>query len=401
LHQYACCSYRLGMLDWLIMGGGPHGTHLGIVLAQLHGVENVAIVDPHDQPLQRWWQCVENTGMKHLRSPIVHHLGLSPWDLRDHARQHGFDPKDHLFPPYDRPSVELFRSHCEVLEERHQLEKMRVLGKVKHVSIRPYAVVATTEGGILEARNAVLAIGSGDNLHRPAWASQLLLGGARVHHLFEVGFDLSSVQPDERVAVVGGGISAAQCATSLTDRGCRVTLIRRHEPRVHTFDSEPGWVGPKYMKAFLAQRDPVQRRRAIQQARHRGSMTEEAARDLDRAVRTGRCQVLQADVESVSTGPRGLIGLNFGNDLLVVDRVLLATGLVQHRPGGALIDQLIDEHTLPCAACGFPVLSHTLRWHERLYVCGPLAELELGPVARNLVGARRAAERLALVTSAP
>lgn len=31
---------------------------------------------------------------------------------------------------------------------------------------------------------------------------------------------------------------------------------------------------------------------------------------------------------------------------------------------------------------------------ERLVVSGPLAELELGPVARNIIGARRAGERL-------
>ena len=35
-----------------------------------------------------------------------------------------------------------------------------------------------------------------------------------------------------------------------------------------------------------------------------------------------------------------------------------------------------------------------LRWHPRVYVSGPLAELELGPSARNISGARRAAERL-------
>jgi hypothetical protein len=29
-----------------------------------------------------------------------------------------------------------------------------------------------------------------------------------------------------------------------------------------------------------------------------------------------------------------------------------------------------------------------------VFVTGPLAELEVGPVARNLIGARRAAERI-------
>ena len=55
---------------------------------------------------------------------------------------------------------------------------------------------------------------------------------------------------------------------------------------------------------------------------------------------------------------------------------------------------LVRDHALPCAVCGYPLVDRHLRWHPRLHVSGPLAELELGPVARNIVGARRAAERI-------
>jgi hypothetical protein len=41
------------------------------------------------------------------------------------------------------------------------------------------------------------------------------------------------------------------------------------------------------------------------------------------------------------------------------------------------------------------VVSKALRWARGLYVMGPLAELELGPTARNIAGARKAADRLA------
>ena len=79
---------------------------------------------------------------------------------------------------------------------------------------------------------------------------------------------------------------------------------------------------------------------------------------------------------------------------LTVDRVLLATGFTGHRPGGAFVDGLIESASLPCASCGYPIVDKTLRWHPRVYVSGPLAELELGPTSRNISGARRAAERL-------
>ena len=57
-------------------------------------------------------------------------------------------------------------------------------------------------------------------------------------------------------------------------------------------------------------------------------------------------------------------------------------------------DQLVESASLPCASCGYPVVDKALRWHPRVYVSGPLAELELGPSSRNISGARRAAERL-------
>jgi hypothetical protein len=76
-------------------------------------------------------------------------------------------------------------------------------------------------------------------------------------------------------------------------------------------------------------------------------------------------------------------------------QVLLATGFEQQRPGGAWLDRAIADYDLPLAPCGYPLVRPSLVWAPGLYVTGALAELELGPVARNIVGARYAGERLA------
>lgn len=39
-------------------------------------------------------------------------------------------------------------------------------------------------------------------------------------------------------------------------------------------------------------------------------------------------------------------------------------------------------------------VSNSLRWGPNLYVTGALAELEMGPIARNISGARQAADRI-------
>lgn len=97
--------------------------------------------------------------------------------------------------------------------------------------------------------------------------------------------------------------------------------------------------------------------------------------------------------ELVNENTQLLMKLESGKNI-IADRILLATGFEGKRPGGELISQLIKSASLPCAKCGYPIVDQTLCWHPGIYVSGPLAELELGPVSRNISGARRAAERI-------
>jgi hypothetical protein len=68
----------------------------------------------------------------------------------------------------------------------------------------------------------------------------------------------------------------------------------------------------------------------------------------------------------------------------------LATGFQAKRPGSPLIEQAIAEFNLSCNPCGYPILGRDLRWDEHIFVTGPLAELQVGPCARNISGARNA-----------
>lgn len=74
---------------------------------------------------------------------------------------------------------------------------------------------------------------------------------------------------------------------------------------------------------------------------------------------------------------------------LMSDQVVLATRFVNERPGGPWLTCVIVELKFVCSTCGYPLINRSLRWHEGLYV------LEIGPVVRNIMGARLAAQRLA------
>jgi len=140
----------------------------------------------------------------------------------------------------------------------------------------------------------------------------------------------------------------------------------------------------------------------IARARHRGSVPPDVARRLRHAQRRQRLAHVVAEAtvgpiaDLLAAGPPGTytLTLDAAPGTLQVDRVVLATGFEAQRPGSPWLDAAIERHGLTCAACGYPVVDASLGWAEGLYVTGPLAELEIGPVARNIVGARLAAKRL-------
>lgn len=353
----------------------------------------LTILDPAPQLLARWRACTAVTSMTHLRSPAVHNLDVDSQSLRRFAGIGRRRRRPGLFAhPYSRPSLELFNAHCDWLLDASGLRSRHVRGWARECRVRPTGVtVSTGEGAAFEASQLVLALGASEHLEWPSWAPT---GDPRVTHCFSRAGALPATDTPQALAVVGGGITSAQIALRLVEEGHFVDLISRHALREHQFDSDPGWLGPKYMHGFSREKSLSRRRAMIQQARHRGSVPPEVRRDLSQAIEAGKLRRHEADVLGVSHDLGALrVRLSNGSDWYV-DHMVLATGFATRRPGGALVDQLIADANLPCAPCGYPVVDFALRWHPRIRVTGPLAELELGPVARNIAGARHAGERI-------
>ena len=380
-------------LDWLIIGGGIHGVHIA---ARLLGQARVArerlrIVDPGDRLLACWRASTATTGMTHLRSPSVHNLDLNPMSLQRFAGKRKRSEPDLFAPPYDRPALTLFNAHCDQVTEAFGLADLHVQDRATTCSVDCDGVgVRLSSGTELAARQIVLAVGASEQPEWPAWAPR---NHTRVHHVFEPAFD-GWPTSTETVVVIGGGISAGQVALRLAGEGHGVHLVSLHALRQHQFDSDPGWLGPKYMAGFRRERDPGRRRARILEARNRGSVPPDVERALRRAFARGELRWHEDEVVGFDAARRGLELRLASGTLLKADRVLLATGFATRRPGGSMVDDLIESASLPCGRCGYPIVDTSLRWHPRVYVSGPLAELELGPASRNIAGARRAGDRL-------
>ncbi|HKK50265.1 MAG TPA: FAD/NAD(P)-binding protein [Myxococcota bacterium] len=389
------------MLDWLIVGGGPHGVHLALRLRTEAAVAaaDLRILDDQPRLLERWRRCSRNTGMRYLRSPAVHHIDVSAGSLQRFAHVRRSRLSRPFTRPYNRPSLELFDRHCRAVIERHALTDLHACDRA--LRIEPLAQglrVHLANGAPIETRQLVLALGAPRKPTWPSWARALAEEAREtLDHVFDPGFDLSESPAWRHVVVVGAGISGAQTALRLASAGRKVSLVTRGALRVEQFDSDPGWQGPMHMNGFAREPDPDARREMIRVARHRGSMPPEIHRALRQAIRDGRIDLHPAEVEGARPCSRsndGRIVLVTSTGRLIADHVLLTTGHATHRPGGEMVDELVETLGLPCAACDYPIIDRALRWHPRIFVSGPLAELEIGPVSRNLSGAQRAGDRI-------
>jgi cation diffusion facilitator CzcD-associated flavoprotein CzcO len=421
------------MLDFLIVGGGIHGTHLSLYLTQRKGVphDRLRVLDPHEAPLARWDAMVANVGMDYLRSSHAHNLHYDPFSLATFARTRQGEPLARFTDPYGRPSVELFRAHSQHLIRRSRLDSLRVIGRANGLARYGDGWRVETSSGSLETRRVILAISLTEQPYWPEWAQALRPAGAPVYHIFDPSFKRKAITDWSHAVIVGGGITAAQTALAMAAHA-PVTLLMRHPVRVHAFDSDPCWVTALCLSAFHAEPDYARRRAMIQSARHAGSMPTDVAHGVQQAALTGalnrrlaaveRATLLQPIIPIVpevlfsipppsplpvhgegdkdyryeGARPGGRIRLHLSDGaILDSDLVIFATGFEASRPGGAWLDNAIADYGLACAPCGYPIVDKTLCWQRGLYVTGPLAELEIGPTARNIVGARLASERLA------
>ncbi|MCM3584907.1 FAD/NAD(P)-binding protein [Mesobacillus maritimus] len=384
------------MYEWLVIGGGIHGCTVASFLLKRGKVrvEKLRIIDPYDEPMYKWKKNTEKIGMKYLRSPFVHHIDVDPLSLQRFGQKEKWG-REHFYGRYKRPSLELFNEHCNSIIDEVGLLRSWYRGFVNSIkNEQGFWKVMTEDGAAIRAQNIVISISINNALNIPNWAKQLKADlPKQVFHVFEDNLaNMTSLQPP--IMVIGGGITAAHLTIKLSGMfPGKVILIKRHPFRINEFDSNPGWLGPKYLRYFHKTKDYGDRRVMIQQARNKGSLTRELFYQLKRLEKDHQIQVMDGEVKSANSN-RNQIMLNVGERIIKGNSMLLATGFMPSVPGGNWLNQVMEDLELSCANCGYPIVNQSLQWSPHLYVSGPLAELEVGPIARNISGARHAAERI-------
>ena len=356
------------------------------------------VFDPSGTWLANWHRQFAAQEIPHLRSPAVHHPDCNPHTLLSFAERR----QDELHPPYNRPGTKLFQEFCETVIDRWQLRDRVTKAQVVGLTPQKGRFCLTLADGQKEsARRVVLATGSAI-AKMPNWTKQLTqYPPERLCHAQAVHLPALRTLAGETVLIVGGGLTSAHLARGALKRGAKVLLLNRRQFQEKIFDAEPGWLGPKYLKGFEAEPDWEKRWQMIQQARDGGSFTPEALTQLRKFSRDGRV-VLYEHCEIVSAAWQETHWRVQCNNLAVhdcfehqpIDRIWLATGTQMDITSHPILGEVLAQHPTEIVG-GLPVLDEHLRWPGcNLFLMGPWAALQVGPVARNLFGAKMACDRI-------
>lgn len=382
-----------------IIGAGPQALTLVAHLLQKRSSwgRKFVVFDSSGAWLTQWHRQFAALEIPHLRSPAVHHPDPNPYELRRFAESRSSE----LYPPYDLPGTQLFQDFCAEVIRRWHLQDRVISALV--VRVEPLSSprgsrfrLHCEDGRSIEARRVVLASGGGVP-HLPEWMGRVRspYPPDRLCHSRHV--DLRSLKlKGEQILIVGGGLTAGHLAVGALARGARVTLMARRELKEKLFDAEPGWLGPKYLKGFEAESDFTVRWWQVKEARDGGSMTPAMMLQLRRESRSGKLEIREACQvsDALWRGAAWQVVCDRGTTY-EFDRIWLATGDRFDIATHPLLTDL-QEFSPTKIVKGLPVLDRYLRWSSGcdFYIMGGFAALQIGPVARNLFGAKLASQRI-------
>ena len=360
----------------VIVGAGPQGLTAAVYLVHA-GVDpsDIVVFDPAGAWLSSWRRSFGHLKIEHLRSAAVHHPHPQPYALLEFAREHRRTSE--LRHTYSLPSTKLFDDFCSRLIDASGLDD----------AVRRDMVVEVSAAGAIETQS-----GARVTADHVVWATDparpTATGDERrlIRSWDEVDVECRA----GRVAIIGGGLTAAHLVERAVEAGSHVEWLTRRPVEQRDFDTDPGWLGPKEMHGFAAERDPRVRLDRVLAARGGGTVPPWMMSRIVRAERSGRVCRRVGDI--VVAAHDGKPSVSVGGVPVVVDEVWSATGTQPCVTAAPPLDRLCRTLGVERIS-GRPVLDSSARLAGSVvHVMGRLAQLELGPTAGNLAGARRGAE---------
>ncbi|MCE4957177.1 NAD(P)-binding domain-containing protein [Macrococcoides caseolyticum] len=367
----------------IIIGGGIQGITIALKLLEVQKVriDDLLIIDPNPF-ISRWEKITKKIGMDYLRSPLVHHVHPNPMHLKQYAKDEDYAQGFSGY--YQKPRLEMFNNHIHDQIKSYGLDACYVQDKAINLKRSGEQFTIQCENNTFICDRVILAIGMNHLHYVPEFLQNV--PNTRYSHVFNNANEID----DDTDVIIGGGITAFHIARKLSIHK-KITLVMRHDIRCHELDADPGWLGPKNMKYFDNVTNYEKRREIIKNARHRGSVPMHLKQSISNLVRQGKINLV---IQGIHHADKHCITLE-NNEKIPFRKIILATGCQPNLNNDIFIQNIIHNFDAPVAQCGFPIVSKHLEWIPGVFVAGPLAELELGPISRNIIGGRKASERIA------
>jgi glycine/D-amino acid oxidase-like deaminating enzyme len=388
-------------IDLAIIGGGPLGVSLACHLWHSPRLrKRIAILDSGLVLLQPFLRRMSLLRQRVMRSPYEHQLAPDgDIQLLDYAR---------LYYSYltkvERSQVELglsgqravvptdlFVGHAMHVIASHDICRFAYQFKVTSVepdSKNTYHAWRITDhkGRTIKARSVILATGSKETPFCKTFSVARRKFPTRVQSAYH---EPLKPRPGESIAIVGGGLSAGHLIVSASAAAAHPIWIVRGEDRFRCADVDTSYFRTEGVAGF--RHLPTDQRVQVLTEEIRGSLMLEFVPLLKGLEDSNLLTVFRnCEVTNVAdTKTRKLrLDLSCGSRIRA-DRVVVANGFqpdISLLPKGAIIIgrrfPLTDDNTLEVSG------------HPNLFVVGPMASLSLGPAARNIDGARIAAQTL-------
>lgn len=370
-----------------VLGAGPHALSLVLYLIEADpDLKNqIVVLDPSGEWMSTWYEQFARLEIANLRSPGVHHPAPNVDALFSFIADRAFKPSGL---PYHLPTTRAFNAFTRHLVEDAALRRPLPL-RPQLIESSPNGLMIYADSTTIEASALVIATNPhGRNVPDWVWP---LCGKTRtsLNHAADVDLRELDDLSGQQVAVIGGGLTAAHLAVGASRRGAEVHLVSRRPLRIQDFDTEPGWLGPKHLRAFNATPDMVDRLELARKARNGGSIPGWMRDRLD----SPGIEVHES-VEVVRALPEtGFCELHLrGGVKLHPDRIWLATGTTPNIEALRCLKPIAPDIA---SIDGIPITDDGLRVGlHPVHVMGRLATTTLGPAAGNLWGARNAARRI-------
>ena len=370
----------------LIIGGGVHGTALAAKFSE-HGMRSFLIVD--DQGLLKNWERLTSKLVhKSLRTPNTAHI--DPRDAKSLCTDNSFLQR--MFCDERKPArLASFNKRSKKVIERYDLQSKFRQGRVvdlhkcSHCGIFTAHVAGAHSTYTIQALRVVVAVGIGSPRMLPGNGS----GNHRVFTAEATNVIKELPCATSKIAVVGGGLTGATLAANFAEKGADVTLFHRGQITSQQLEVSSGWTRDgvdRYL--FDVTFHEHHKKGMLRSARKRSTVTPAAEKRLYQS----RCRLVtgttvlswEADENSVSLKtPLATFG-HF-------DYVIFSLG---YKSG---IDRLkfLKRFTFRTED-GRPHLYPDLESKdvEGLFFMGYLAELQLGPLGRNIPGAIEGSNRV-------